>query len=315
MHEASTGTQFDDPEVQRIHQSALRSIARVVDETTEPTDPDQALKAIAGQLADGPVAVLTGAGISTDSGVPDYRSPGGRLSNGRPMTYQEFAHDPQALHRYWARAYVGVKHMRAVDPNRSHYALVELERAGLINGVITQNVDGLHLRAGTNNLVALHGDMETVLCLDCGKQEERSLFDDRLAAANPGYLEGIGTYQINPDGDMELPEEKVQQFHMVRCIYCGGARLKPDVVYFGESVPGVRREATAKLVSAANSLLVVGSSLAVMSGYRIALDARKQGKAVGVINGGPGRFDPKATTVWRTRIAPAFDAILDELDL
>ncbi|WP_018296695.1 Sir2 family NAD-dependent protein deacetylase [Corynebacterium lubricantis] len=306
---------FQDPQIQRIHDSALRSIARVVNETTHPTDPDQAQEQIADQLKHGPALVLTGAGMSTDSGVPDYRSPGGRLSNGRPMTYQEFAHDPVASHRYWARAYVGVKYMRAVDPNRSHYALVELERAGAINGIVTQNVDGLHARAGTQSLVALHGDMETVTCLDCGYIEKRSLFDERLAAANPGYMDGLGDHQINPDGDIELPEDKVAEFHMVSCVNCGGRRLKPDVVYFGESVPRPRRQATAQLLARATSLLVVGSSLAVMSGYRIAIEARKQGKPVGVINGGPGRFDPKATTVWRTRIAPAFDTLLDELDL
>ncbi|WIM67835.1 Sir2 family NAD-dependent protein deacetylase [Corynebacterium breve] len=306
---------FDDPEIQRIHRSAVRSIERVVEETAEPTPADEALRSIARQLTAGPVLALTGAGISTDSGVPDYRSPGGRLSNGRPMTYQEFAHSPEALHRYWARAFIGVKHMRSVAPNRSHYALVELERAGMVRGVVTQNVDGLHKRAGTRNLLPLHGGMEHVVCLDCGFQEERSLFDERLAAANPNYYVDTTGYQINPDGDIELPDSVVKDFQMITCANCGKARLKPDVVYFGESVPRDRREAVQHWLEESTSLLVVGSSLAVMSGYRIVLDALRQDKPVAVINGGPGRADQKVTTLWRTRIGPALDAILDEVGL
>lgn len=306
---------FEDPAVQWVHQSALRSIQRVVHETTAPTEPAQALGEVVAQLRHGPVLALTGAGISTDSGVPDYRSPGGRLSTGRPMTYQEFAHAPEASHRYWARAYVGVRFLRSVSPNRNHYALVELERAGMLSGVVTQNVDSLHTRAGSSTVVELHGDMNTVVCLDCGFKEERSLFDDRLHHANPGFLDSVGNYQVNPDGDVELPQAEVDRFHMIPCVQCGGPRLKPDVVYFGESVPRWRRQAADVLLAGSTSVLVVGSSLAVMSGYRVVLDALRQGKPVAVINGGPGRADPKVTTLWRTRIAPALDAVLDELEL
>lgn len=261
--------------------------------------------------------VLTGAGVSTESGVPDYRGPRGSLSRHRPMTYQEFRHDPAASHRYWARSFVGWRVMDSAAPNRTHYALVELERAGLVNGVVTQNVDGLHKRAGTDRLVTLHGDMETVVCLLCGHYEDRGHFDARLAAANPGYLERLVVErdQVNPDGDVTLDEKDVAAFRMAGCERCGSELLKPDVVYFGEPVPATRRDAAFALLNEANSLLVAGSSLAVMSGYRFVLEAKKQGKRVAVINGGPGRGDKKVDTLWRTQVGPAFDALLDELEI
>lgn len=308
---------FNDPAVQRVHASALRSIARVVKETVAPTPPEQALLRIADQLRAGPALVLSGAGVSTDSGVPDYRSPGGRLHTGRPMTYQEFRHDPAASHRYWARGYLGWRTMRAATPNRTHFALVELERAGLVRGVVTQNVDGLHRAAGTGELIHLHGDMDHVLCLDCGASEARELFDARLDAVNPGYRDSvvIDASMVNPDGDITLDQATVDRFVMVGCRVCGARRLKPDVVYFGETVPPRRRQAADRLLAESNSLLVVGSSLAVMSGYRFVLAAQRAGKPVAVINGGPGRGDARADTLWRTRVGPAFDDLLDALDL
>ncbi|MCT1451733.1 NAD-dependent protein deacetylase [Corynebacterium sp. p3-SID1145] len=309
--------EFTDPAVELAHRSAIRSIERVVHETAEPTPPEQALAYIVGLLRNGPALVITGAGVSTESGIPDYRSPGGRLSKGRPMTYQEFSHSPSAVRRYWARAFVGIRQMRATSPNRAHYALVELERAGLISGIITQNVDGLHLAAGSRNVIALHGDMEHVVCLDCGARENRTLFDARFDAANPGYLQTVlvDESMINPDGDVELPEEAVQAFTMVKCAQCGGWRMKPDVVYFGENVPRGRREAAGKWLEASTSLIAVGTSLAVMSGYRLVLDARAAGKPVAVINGGPGRADTKAAALWRTGVGEALDAVLDALEL
>lgn len=312
----SAGT-FADPAVNQAHQSALRSIARVVKETAEPTPPEQALEQIRNQLDKGPALALTGAGVSTDSGIPDYRSPRGRLTQHRPMTYQEFRHDPDALQRYWARAFVGWRRMTGMSPNRSHFALAELEKAGRINGVVTQNVDGLHRAAGTMNIVHLHGDMQSVVCLDCGVAEDRRNFDERLAANNPGYVESIqfNAQMMNPDGDVSLGAGDIARFRMVRCLSCGSLKLKPDVVYFGENVPAERRNATKQLLDEASSVLVAGSSLAVMSGYRIVLDALKQGKPVAVINGGPGRADQKVSTLWRARVAPAFDELLDALDL
>ncbi|MEJ6548462.1 NAD-dependent protein deacetylase [Corynebacterium sp. USCH3] len=305
-----------DP-VTPAHRSALRSIARVVSETTTPTAPDVALSLVAGQLLQAPALAVTGAGVSTDSGVPDYRGPSGSLTRHRPMTYQEFRHDPEASHRYWARSFVGWRHMAAARPNLTHYALAELEQAGLVTGVVTQNVDGLHADAGTRNLLSLHGDLSRVICLHCGHREDRAALDARLVAHNPGYLESIALDPslVNPDGDVTLGNDHVRRFSMVGCERCGSVLLKPDVVYFGEPVPQERKRQATRMLAEASSLLVVGSSLAVMSGYRLVLDARKQGKPVAVINGGPGRADPKAGVVWRTPVAPAFLDLIDTLGI
>lgn len=308
---------FEDPSIAATHAAALRSIARVVEESVEPTPPDEALDRIATSLERGPALVLTGAGVSTDSGIPDYRSAGGRLRTGRPMTYQEFQFDRSASHRYWARGFVGWKTMKAAAPNRTHYALVELEQAELITGVVTQNVDGLHRDAGTETLIPLHGDMSHVECLDCGFQEPRPEFDARMVDTNPGYRESIQVDQsmVNPDGDIALSDKQVALFRMPGCLRCGSERLKPDVVYFGESVPKGRRRQADALLESSNSLIVAGSSLAVMSGYRLLLDAARAGKFTAVINAGPGRGDQKADVVWRTGVGTAFDSLLDTFNL
>lgn len=310
-------TRFADTGINDSHRAALRSIARVVEETATPTPPEEALAHTAEQLEQGSVLVLTGAGVSTDSGIPDYRGPRGSLSRHRPMTYQEFSHDPAASQRYWARSFVGWRQMDGAAPNRTHYALVELERAGFLTGVVTQNVDGLHRAAGSGNLIHLHGDLDTVMCLNCGHREERRIFDERLEGANPGYLASIAfdPAMVNPDGDVSLPQAAVDKFHLVGCLRCGSRRLKPDVVYFGEPVPPQRRKDAAQMLDEASSLLVVGSSLAVMSGYRFVLDAQRQGKPVAVINGGPGRADARVDVLWRTPVAPAFDSLLDALEI
>lgn len=310
-------TSFPDPAINDSHRAALRSIARVVDETATPTPPEEALPQIVDQFQQGPVLVLTGAGVSTDSGIPDYRGPRGSLSRHRPMTYQEFCHDPAASQRYWARSFVGWREMDVAAPNRTHYALVELERAGYLHGLITQNVDGLHRAAGSERLLHLHGDLDTVMCLDCGHREDRRRFSARLEDVNPGYLESIvlDTTMVNPDGDVTLPQSAVDRFRMIGCLRCGSVRLKPDVVYFGEPVPAQRKQQARNMLTTAASLLVVGSSLAVMSGYRFILDAQRQAKAVSVINGGPGRADGRVDVLWRTPVAPAFDALLDALSL
>ncbi len=308
---------LEDPAIAATHAAALRSIARVVEETVTPTDPGKALDRITDALRRGPALVLTGAGVSTDSGIPDYRSEGGRLRTGRPMTYQEFRHDPVASHRYWARGFVGWATMNRARPNRTHYALVELEQSGLITGVVTQNVDGLHADAGTSRLLPLHGDMAHVNCLDCGFQEPRADFDERLEEANPGYRESIAVDEsmVNPDGDVTLSDEQVARFRMPGCLRCGSPRLKPDVVYFGEAVPRERRRQAGELLAASSSLIVAGSSLAVMSGYRLLLDAVRDRRFTAVINAGPGRGDAKADVVWRTGVGPAFDSLLDAFDL
>lgn len=310
-------TEFADPAIAMAHKSAVRSIERVVHETAPPTPNDVALREVTQQLQNPRALVITGAGVSTASGIPDYRSKNGRLTKGRPMTYQEFAHSPRQVRRYWARAFVGIQFMRAARPNRAHFALVELERAGLIRGIVTQNVDGLHTQAGSERVIALHGDMEQVVCLDCGALHERSLIDALLNAFNPTFLDTVNQrgLTVNPDGDVELDDADVERFRMISCPVCGGERLKPNVVYFGENVPRKRRARADAWLAESTSVIAIGTSLAVMSGYKFVLDARRQGKRVAVINGGPGRADAKVDTLWRTDVGAALDDVLDGLGL
>lgn len=297
----------NDPAVVRAHTAALRSIAREVVETVEPQDPSVARAGLLGMLREGGVMALTGAGVSTASGIPDYRGPHGSWRKHRPMTYQEFRHDPAARHRYWARSFVGWRHIDRARPNEAHRVLAGLEARGVVLGVVTQNVDGLHAAAGSRNLVALHGDLDKVVCLNCGNVEGRANLDERLAQANPGYAEAVrlDPATVNPDGDVELPQVWVERFRMVGCLVCGSVELKPDVVYFGESVPTERKDRATAMLAAARSLLVLGSSLAVMSGFRFVLDAVREGKPVGIVNGGPTRGDSRAHWRWRTDVGEA----------
>ncbi|WP_271395366.1 Sir2 family NAD-dependent protein deacetylase [Neomicrococcus lactis] len=306
-----------DPFLDSGHQAALRSIARVVHETATAHDPSWALEGIVSMLERRRVLVLTGAGVSTDSGIPDYRGPNGSLKRHRPMTYQEFMHDPAARHRYWARSFVGWRHVAKAQPNFVHRAIAALESHGFVSGVVTQNVDGLHHDAGSTNVIPLHGDLSMVQCLNCGAVEDRRNFDERLASANPGYVEHIDLdpSAVNPDGDVALSDEHVAAFHMINCLVCGSEELKPNVVYFGESVPRDRKQQVKELVDQSSSLLVIGSSLAVMSGYKFVLDAEKANEEIGIINGGPGRGDQKATYLWRTQIRPAMTQVLDALGI
>ena len=312
---AAAGEQRE--EIASVHRAAIRSIQRVVSENATPHDEQYASEGIAKLLKTGKVLVLTGAGVSTESGIPDYRGPGGSLYDHRPMTYQEFRYDDAARQRYWARSYVGWRRMRRAEPNRAHYALAELEQLGAVSGVITQNVDGLHARAGSSRLLALHGDLSRIVCLDCGQDESRESLDARLDAANPGYLARLEDedLRVNPDGDVELDERYIRDFQMVPCLGCGSTRLKPDVVYFGESVPAERKARKDAMLAECSALLVVGSSVAVMSSYKIVLEALRAGKPVAVINGGPGRADAKATYLWRSGVGEALELMLDEIDV
>lgn len=291
------------------HRAALRSIARIVEDAAPPQDPVFARAGILDLLRKHRPLVITGAGISTDSGIPDYRGPQGSLRRHRPMTYQEFRHDDGARHRYWARSFVGWRQMDAASPNPAHHLLASWQRAGVLAGVVTQNVDGLHAAADTPGLVALHGDLDRVSCLNCGALEDRRSFDHRLVEANPGYLEAVQVdpLMVNPDGDVTLGQEWVDRFHLVGCLVCGSVELKPDVVYFGESVPAARKAAARHVFERAGSVLAIGTSLAVMSGFKFVLDAEKLGKPVAVLNDGPTRADTKAAFRWRTRLAPALE--------
>jgi NAD-dependent SIR2 family protein deacetylase len=250
-----------------------------------------ALRELASLVSDGDVVALTGAGISTDSGIPDYRGPTGAARPSTPMTYQTFTRDPVARRRYWARSHMGWRTIVRARPNAGHRAVTDLQRAGVLRGLITQNVDGLHTAAGTVGVVELHGALDRVVCLDCGTTSSRAELDTRLRAANPDWQAQVTA--INPDGDVELPEEQLDGFTTVDCLVCSGM-LKPDVVYFGETVPAPRVERSFELVEHAGALLVLGSSLTVMSGYRFVLRAAKLGIPVAIVNAGPTRGDERA---------------------
>jgi NAD-dependent SIR2 family protein deacetylase len=254
--------------------------------------PDAGIDALADLVADGGVVVLSGAGLSTESGIPDYRGATGSLRRHTPMTYQTFTGDPRGRHRYWARSFVGWRQIRRARPNDGHRAVGELQAAGLLGGVITQNVDGLHQAGGAREVVELHGGLDRTVCLNCGDVADRAELDERLRAANPHF--GPRTDEINPDGDAELPDEVLDGFVMVGCRACGDGPLKPDVVFFGETVPRDRVERCFDLVQDADTLLVLGSSLTVMSGYRFVLRAAKLGITVAIVNVGPTRGDAKA---------------------
>ena len=233
---------------------------------------------------------LTGAGISTDSGIPDYRGPrpAGTPPVRMPMTYQDFVASADNQRRYWARAHVGWSRMTTADPNEGHRLLAALTR----ELVITQNVDGLHRRAGQHHLIELHGRISEVRCLDCDTNCARTTVQDVMALANPGYADAHADSTVRPDGDVELDETR--DFVVPLCPTCGG-RLKPDVVFFGENVPRDRVARCIAAVDAAESLLVLGSSLTVMSGFRFVRQAHKRGIPVIVVNRGTTRGDDLAT--------------------
>jgi NAD-dependent SIR2 family protein deacetylase len=251
------------------------------------------LDALADLVADGDVLVLSGAGLSTDSGIPDYRGAGGSLRRHTPMTYQAFTRDPRGRHRYWARSFVGWRQIAAAQPNGGHRAVARLQAAGIVGGIVTQNVDGLHQAGGARDVVELHGGLDRTVCLGCGDVADRGELDARLRTVNPGF--GSRADAVNPDGDVELPEELLDAFVMVDCLACGSGPLKPDVVFFGETVPRDRVEHCFALVERASSLLVLGSSLTVMSGYRFVLRAAKLRIPVAIVTAGPTRGDAKAT--------------------
>jgi NAD-dependent SIR2 family protein deacetylase len=235
------------------------------------------------------LVVLTGAGLSTDSGIPDYRGPGSVAR--QPMTYQEFVSGPPARQRYWARSHVGWRQITRALPNAGHIAVAQLEHRGLLAGIITQNVDGLHQAGGARDVVELHGSLDRVVCLACGDRSSRDVLDDRLRAANPGWAATIE--QLNPDGDAAIAAVDVERFEIVGCDGCGGL-LKPDVVFFGENVPRPRVDQCFSMVENSHALLVLGSSLTVMSGYRFVRHAAKVAVPVVIVNQGPTRGDGHA---------------------
>jgi NAD-dependent SIR2 family protein deacetylase len=242
-------------------------------------------------VAAGDVAILSGAGLSTDSGIPDYRGPSGLARRATPMTFQAFTGTAAARRRYWARSHLGWRMIAAARPNAGHRAVVQLQHAGVLSGIVTQNVDGLHTAAGAQDVVELHGNLDRVVCLDCGTVSPRAELDARLRAVNRAWRARV--LAVNPDGDVDLPDEDLDGFRTVDCTVCGGV-LKPDVVFFGETVPADRVAACFALVEDARALLVLGSSLTVMSGYRFVLRAAKLGIPVAILNQGVTRGDDKA---------------------
>ncbi len=252
---------------------------------------DQDLDRVLALLAGRSWTVLTGAGVSTDSGIPDYRGPGAPRAT--PMLYAEFVGSTEAQQRYWARSYLGWRRIGAARPNAGHRALVDAESAGLL-GVVTQNVDGLHQAAGSTSVVDLHGRISDVICLECRAKVSRQDIQDRLAALNPKvqHRGDLGHAEMRPDGDAVV--DRWTDFVLAWCESCGGT-LKPDVVFFGESVPKGRVERGYRLVDAADALVVAGSSLTVMSGLRFVRHAAKKGQPVVLINRGRTRGDELAT--------------------
>ncbi|ARA91991.1 NAD-dependent deacetylase [Rhodothermaceae bacterium RA] len=235
--------------------------------------------------------VLSGAGCSTESGIPDYRGPETRRRARNPIQHRAFVTDPAARVRYWMRSAVGWPRFTRAEPNPGHLALARLEAAGLVRGIITQNVDRLHQAAGSRRVVELHGALAEVRCLACGTLESRSALQHRIERLNPGWSARSG--ELAPDGDAELPEALTQGFAVPTCRTCNGP-LKPNVVFFGEHVPPDRVEAAWRLFDEADVLLVVGSSLAVYSGYRFVLRAVKEQKPFALVNLGPARGSDRA---------------------
>ena len=242
---------------------------------------------LAAFLRRGPAAVLVGAGLSTDSGIPDYRGPASRGTVRRPVRYDDFVADAEARRRYWARASRGWARLAGAEPNAGHRALAALEAGGWVLGTVTQNVDGLSQRAGARRVVELHGALREVVCLGCEALWPRAAVQAQIEARNPGWLRGAADAPA-PDGDAETADAEVARFDPPACRSCGGV-LKPDVVFFGESVPKARVALARRLVAEASSLVVLGSSLTVYSGYRFVRQAEAEGTPVAIVTLGETR--------------------------
>jgi NAD-dependent SIR2 family protein deacetylase len=256
--------------------------------TLEPRDEVAELGAVLGA---GEVVVLTGAGVSTDSGIPAYRDEEGRWKQSPPMQFRDFTGSQLARQRYWARSMVGWQRMAQASPNAAHRALAEWERRGALRLLITQNVDGLHSAAGSERVIDLHGRLDRVICLSCRRLSPRSELQARLVEQNPELLDQ--DFVTRADGDVELSVD-YERFRLQACEACGGV-LKPDVVFFGENVPAPRVEQAMAALNGARALVIVGSSLMVFSGFRFARAASRSGVPVVVVNLGKTRADELST--------------------
>ena len=263
-------------------------MTNVIPATAEPS-ADASLDAAVDALAGHTIAVLTGAGVSTDSGIPDYRGEGAPVRS--PMTFQQFLADLDYRKRYWAGSHLGWKRFSAARPNAGHVALVELELAGIVDGIITQNVDGLHLRAGSQRVVDLHGTMDRVRCLSCGQYYARQSIADQITSENP-WIDTDEAFELSPDGDVEVRD--ISAFVLPECSVCGGV-LKPDVVFFGEFVPKEKFGEASALMQSADALVIAGSSLIVNSGIRLLEQASRRKLPIVIINRGVTKGDNRAT--------------------
>jgi NAD-dependent SIR2 family protein deacetylase len=253
------------------------------------------------------IVVLTGAGISAESGIPTYRDRDGAWRRSEPIRHQDFIGDPATRRRYWARSFHGWPVVAAARSNEAHHALAKLEALGHVELLITQNVDRLHQQAGSQRVVDLHGRLDRVGCLQCNGFHSREAMQDWLATANPQLVHSPAA--VAPDGDADLPEEQLAGIAVPECPKCAGT-LMPDVVFFGGTVPRDRVEACHAAVARADALLAVGSSLQVFSGYRFCRQAAQLGKPVAVINPGPTRADALASAKFATEAAPLLAAIV-----
>ena len=254
------------------------------------TESVDSLLAILG--AHRPWVALTGAGISSASGIPTYRDHKGTWLGSQPIQHDEFISDPSKRERYWSRSALGWPRVGGAQPNESHAALVKLEQAGLLTGVITQNVDRLHQRAGSQSVVDLHGRLDRVKCLDCGQITSREAIQSWIKTHNE--LPNTGSLTLRPDGDADLPDHYVTDFKVPQCKKCGGV-VMPEVVFFGGTVPGPVVDECYQMIDAAEGMLVVGSSLSVYSGLRFCRYAVDQGKPLIILNQGQTRADDLCT--------------------
>ncbi len=270
----------------------------------EPVTPET-MRDVLARLRHRRVVALTGAGCSTGSGIPDYRGPQTPPRSRPPIQHREFVDDAATRQRYWARAHVGWPRIAGAAPNPAHVALAALERAGVVTGLITQNVDGLHGAAGSRTVVELHGALARVRCLGCDDRTSRAALAARLHAANVGWT---ATARDAPDGDAVVDDKAARQFVVVPCAVCGGV-LMPDVVFFGGNVAAPTLAAAWTAFDAADVLLVAGSSLTVFSGYRFVRRAAERGMSVVIINHGPTRGDGEATVRLDADVGAALPAL------